>query len=356
MPLYRDVVRGYEVVYQPLNGYLLGTHRLADEWNLRHGMYAATPGTHRHHKDFNRRNNNPWNLERMDATEHIRLHNAASYGEDFDPELHGEAIKAAYERLRQDQAWYEQYRQQQIAKARAFWDDEHFAETREGRNAKIRDSWSDERREQTAARMRQYYEQMENRQRRSELSQQYWSSASTERHQQQAEIARQIRIREEITAEVVRLALDQTGSLRGAARLLNCDRAVFRRFPEVIHAFKGTRMRNHKIGAIRDLAGDHDVYCLTVPEAGNFALESGVFVRNCGIIINVTPLEPEWEGFVTIEISNTTPLPARIYANEGIGQVLFLESDEPCEISYADKQGKYQGQQGIVLPRIDPEE
>lgn len=74
-----------------------------------------------------------------------------------------------------------------------------------------------------------------------------------------------------------------------------------------------------------------------------------------GIIINVTPLEPEWTGFVTIEISNTTPLPARIYANEGIGQVLFLASDEPCTVSYADKKGKYQGQQGIVLPRIDRE-
>ncbi|NJN15106.1 MAG: dCTP deaminase [Oscillochloris sp.] len=73
----------------------------------------------------------------------------------------------------------------------------------------------------------------------------------------------------------------------------------------------------------------------------------------CGIIINVTPLEPEWRGYVTIEISNTTPLPARIYANEGIGQVLFLESDEECEISYADKAGKYMNQTGIVLPRID---
>jgi dCTP deaminase len=73
----------------------------------------------------------------------------------------------------------------------------------------------------------------------------------------------------------------------------------------------------------------------------------------CGIIVNVTPLEPEWEGYVTIEISNTTPLPARIYANEGIGQVIFLESDEECETSYADKRGKYQDQVGIVLPRID---
>jgi dCTP deaminase len=72
----------------------------------------------------------------------------------------------------------------------------------------------------------------------------------------------------------------------------------------------------------------------------------------CGIIVNVTPFEPEWEGFVTLEISNTTPLPARIYANEGIAQVLFFEADEICEVSYADKKGKYQKQQDIVLPKL----
>jgi dCTP deaminase len=72
----------------------------------------------------------------------------------------------------------------------------------------------------------------------------------------------------------------------------------------------------------------------------------------CGIIVNVTPFEPEWEGYVTLEISNTTPLPAKIYSNEGIAQVLFFEADEVCEISYADKKGKYQGQQTIVLPKI----
>lgn len=72
----------------------------------------------------------------------------------------------------------------------------------------------------------------------------------------------------------------------------------------------------------------------------------------CGIIVNVTPLEPEWEGFVTLEISNTTPLPAKIYANEGLAQVIFLEGDETCEISYADKKGKYQHQQGILLPKV----
>ena len=71
----------------------------------------------------------------------------------------------------------------------------------------------------------------------------------------------------------------------------------------------------------------------------------------CGIIVNVTPFEPEWEGYVTLEFSNTTPLPAKIYANEGVAQVLFFQSDEPCETSYADRGGKYQGQIGVTLPK-----
>lgn len=82
-----------------------------------------------------------------------------------------------------------------------------------------------------------------------------------------------------------------------------------------------------------------------------FCLGKSTYAR-CGLIVNVTPFEPEWEGFVTLEISNTTPLPARIYANEGIAQVLFFEADEACEISYADRKGKYQAQKDIVLPRI----
>ena len=71
----------------------------------------------------------------------------------------------------------------------------------------------------------------------------------------------------------------------------------------------------------------------------------------CGIIVNVTPFEPEWEGYVTLEFSNTTPLPARIYANEGVAQVVFFEADESCEVSYKDRKGKYQGQSGVTLPR-----
>jgi len=260
MPLYRGLRSGYEQVYQPINGDLLPTHRLADEWNVRNGIYEDLGGTHRHHIDSNRLNNRPTNLERMDASDHIRMHNAGNYGPDFDPAEHGAAIKPALDRFT-------------------------------------------------------------------------------------------INLRSEITAEVVRGALDRTGSIRGAARYLGCDRSLFRRFPGVIASFGGRPSRNHKIAAIRELPGDHDVYCLTVPEAGNFALEAGIFVKNCGIIVNVTPLEPEWEGHVTLEFSNTTPLPAKIYANEGVAQMLFFESDEVCETSYADRGGKYQGQRGVTLPK-----
>ena len=81
-----------------------------------------------------------------------------------------------------------------------------------------------------------------------------------------------------------------------------------------------------------------------------FCVGKSTYAR-CGIIVNVTPFEPEWEGYVTIEISNTTPLPAKIYANEGIAQIIFFEGED-CETSYADRQGKYQGQVGIVGPRV----
>jgi dCTP deaminase len=87
-----------------------------------------------------------------------------------------------------------------------------------------------------------------------------------------------------------------------------------------------------------------DVLCICVGKS--------TYAR-CGIIVNVTPLEPEWRGKVTIEISNTTPLPAKIYANEGIAQMLFLKADRICAVSYADKRGKYQDQTGLVLPKVD---
>ncbi len=350
MPLYRDPFRGYEMVYQPVNGHMYPTHRLADEWNLRHGIYPDIPGTHRHHRDHNRRNNRPWNIERMSAEEHIRYHNTISYGEDFDPAEHSAAIKSAFERLRQDPAWAERLSELQSARALEFWNDERYAEVR-ARVLAQRQNMSDETRSRMRESALQRYSDPAERERQGELMRKAWAG-DHDRRRRQAEFARNINLRAEITAEVVRAALDQTGSVRGAARLIGCDRSVFRRFPEVVHAFAGRKVKNHKVAAVRDLPGDHDVYCLTVPEAGNFALEAGVFVHNCGIIVNVTPLEPEWRGKVTIEISNTTPLPAKIYANEGIAQMMFFRGEGVCRTSYADKKGKYQDQKGLTLPFV----
>jgi deoxycytidine triphosphate deaminase/intein/homing endonuclease len=286
MPLYRDLARGYERVYQPIDGHLYPTHRLADEWNLRHEIYADAPATHRHHIDFDRRNNRPTNIQRMPASEHIRLHPS--------DETREALCRATLRRISQPGA----------------------------------------------------------RLHHSRLMAQAWQKGDGRRRMKQAEVARAINLRADGSEEAVRRALDDTGSIRGAAALLQCDRSAFRRFPETIAKFRGTpAYRNHKVVAVREIPGDHDVYCLTVPEAGNFALESGVFVKNCGIIVNVTPLEPEWEGHVTLEFSNTTPLPAKIYANEGVAQMLFFESDEICETSYRDRGGKYQGQRGVTLPK-----
>jgi deoxycytidine triphosphate deaminase len=250
MPLYRELFRGYEMVYQPINRHYTPTHRLADEWNLHHGVYTDRGGERRHHLDHDRRNNRPWNITRMAAAEHIRHHDRENFGAEFDPAEHGAAIREGFRRLTRDPAWRERFAAAQQARAQAFWRDPGYADVR-----------------------------------------------------------------------------------------------------SAVIAGRSNPCRNHKIEKIRDLPGDHDVYCLTVPEAGNFALESGVFVSNCGIIVNVTPFEPEWEGFVTLEFSNTTPLPAKIYANEGVAQVLFFEADEVCETSYKDRGGKYQSQQGVTLPK-----
>jgi len=128
------------------------------------------------------------------------------------------------------------------------------------------------------------------------------------------------------------------------------------------------RLSDERLGGIVDsdvlwdtvrekrFVGLEPVYDLTLPDTANF-VANDMIVHNstyarCGIIVNVTPFEPEWEGIVTLEVSNTTPLPAKIYANEGIAQVLFFESDEECEVSYADKKGKYQAQKVLTLPKL----
>jgi deoxycytidine triphosphate deaminase/intein/homing endonuclease len=351
MPLYRDLVRGYEAVYQPVDGFMYPTHRLADEWNLRHGVYADLPGTHRHHRDFDRRNNYPTNIERMEASAHIRLHNSDSYGEEFDPLVHGAAIRAALERRAQSPQWREDYARAQALRAREFWHGDRYKGIRQRLIEQLRNPSEQTRAAHRRAMLRRYADPAE-RERHAQVMVRAWAADDGSRRTRQAEVARRLNLRPEITSERVARALHVTGSIRGAADLLQCDRSVFRRFPSELAEFRGlARYRNHKVASIRELPGEHDVYCLTVPEAGNFALEAGVFVRNCGIIVNVTPLEPEWEGHVTLEFSNTTPLPAKIYANEGVAQMLFFESDEVCATSYKDRGGKYQGQRGVTLPK-----
>ena len=352
MPLYRTLRRGYEMTFQPLTGHMYPSHRLADEWNLRHGVYEDVAGTHRHHIDHQRTNNSPFNIMRMDASEHLSMHNAISYGEGFDAEEHGKSIRQSLTALRKNDKWYANYRKQQATRAKRFWHADEYSEARKVLNEKATARWTPEERQRQRERLASYWQ--DNDLARLECSQssiQMWSKAPESRRKAQAEHARSLKIRNDIDAQKVRMALDETGSIRGAARLLGVDRSVFRRFPQELASFRGEPVANHKVVSVRAVPGSHDVYCLTAPETGNFALEAGVFVSNCGIIVNVTPLEPEWEGHVTLEFSNTTPLPAKIYANEGVAQMLFFESDEICETSYADRGGKYQGQRGVTLPR-----
>ena len=328
MPLYRDTFRGYEAVYQPIDGFLYPTHRLADEWNVRNGIYAELP-----------------------ASEHIRLHNDENYRGDFDAEEHGAAISEALRARAQDPEWRGHFSFVQSHRGQEFWSNPRYAEIRQ-RLLEARRNPSEACRDAHRSAMVLRYADPRERAVHSERMRAAWGADDGTRRSKQAQIARMINLRSEISEDRLRRALDDAGSIRGAAALLNCDCSVFRRFPEMLARFRGTpAYRNHKIARVRELGGEHDVYCLTVPEAGNFALEAGVFVHNCGIIVNVTPLEPEWEGHVTLEFSNTTPLPARIYANEGVAQMLFFESDEVCGTSYADRGGKYQGQRGVTLPK-----
>jgi dCTP deaminase len=271
MPLYRQAARGYEMVYQPLDRHLYPTHRLADEWNLRYGVYQDAPGTHRRHLDGNRRNNRPWNV--------VRNHDPA------ERQRQSKLIKTAdVNRSFRRQQTYDVYR------------NSHYSVLVRGSLPK--------------------------------------------------------------QSPGALLSLRAAEALRGGEAISpsrggDCGSGE-PCSPKTAPPSHKMRIAddNHKVVSIREVPGEQDVYCLTVPEAGNFALEAGVFVSNCGIIVNVTPFEPEWEGYVTLEISNTTPLPAKIYANEGIAQVLFFEADEECEVSYADKKGKYQRQDSIVLPRL----
>ena len=232
MPLYRETARGYEMVYQPLTGHLYPTHRLADEWNLRHEIYADTPGTHRHHIDFDRANNRPTNIARMQAAEHIRMHNSESYGPGFDAEAHGIAIAEALERLARDPAWRDSFAKAQSDRAFKFWSEERYAEMRAQLIEKRRNPSQATRDAHSVAMQRRYSDPLE-RLRQSQISARVWARDDGSRRSRQAEIARRIKLRDEITAETVRAALDTTGQ---SEVLQTCSNAIvpffgdFRRF------------------------------------------------------------------------------------------------------------------------------
>ena len=240
MPLYRTLRRGYEMTFQPLTGQMLGTHRMADAWNLRHGLYGDVPGTHRHHLDHERLNNNPWNIMRMEASAHLRLHNDVNYGEGFDSLAHGAAISASLSRLRADDMWYARYRQAQSSRAASFWQDSKYVEARRDLCERQVQRWTPDERLRQAERQRDFWRSNPAaRARQGDRSRQAWLRSAPERRIDQAAHARGLNLRSDITAKSLRAALDATGSLRDAARYLDVDRSAFRRFPEVVAAFRG---------------------------------------------------------------------------------------------------------------------
>lgn len=349
MPLYKYYSRGYEMLldpYSPSAGMLRATHSLSDHWNIRHDVYSARDKQHRHHIDGNKLNNVPTNITRVDIGDHIRFHNAQ-----IDPMIYSVGKKAYYRRLRNDQKKYDEFKERQRGLALSFWNDDKYADQRRTLLESRKHISYETRQAMSISQQSRWKDNDDLHVEWSVLMKKAWDG-DQDRRTNQAEVARRVRTRHEITESVVIEALNKTGSIRGAAKEIGCDRSVFRRFPTIVDNFKKNQPNNHKVVSVRELPGMHDTFCLTVPESGNFALASGVFVSNCGMIVNITPSEPMWRGILTIEISNTTPLPAKVYACEGIAQMIFFQADEVCEVSYADKKGKYQNQQGIVVAKV----
>jgi len=338
MPLMRYEARGYEMTYCPKRGCLAGTHRMADAWNLRNGVYAKRKNQHRHHRDHDRRNNNPYNIKRMSASKHIRMHNAEKFSDPGYMEFHTSQIKKGLSKYiaNNPEKWLAAQRQKRVD----FWQEEQYAESRERMLKKRNKTLSSaEHRQGCRDRM---LARIKSAALKGEVAFERRSGEDHHNH------------RGDLTDKRVMRAFKEIGTVVGAADFLNVSKqTLYRRFEDLITKAqqKGYLACNHKVLSVTRLKKRRDVYCVTVPNTHNFALEAGVFVHNCGIIVNVTPLEPEWEGHVTLEFSNTTNLPARIYANEGVAQMLFFQSDEECEVSYKDRGGKYQGQTGVTRPK-----
>ena len=344
VPLYEKRFRGRRMIYIPRLRNWLPAHWLADNWNVRHGIYSDVPGTHRHHKNGDKTDDDPTNIERKSVSAHVRYHNTVYYGEGFDADMHALLIRNALAKRMKDPEWAKAVSRMNSGKAKRFWADP----ANRGKQRKViealRAAWTPEREKAHVQRMVAYNATVtsEERSRR-------WSP---ERRAKQAEVMRRVRA-----------------------------------------AYYGG---NHTVVSVKTVKGQQDVYCVTSMDTGNFALASGVIAQNCGLIVNCTPLEPEWRGKVTMELSNTTPLPIKVYAGEGIAQVYFLRSDEcregvhvsvkrmleqvtevagsfpvprhfayafdlireserssGCQVSYADRKGRYQDQAGLTHPFVD---
>jgi len=277
------------------------------------------PGLHVHHKDGNMLDSHPDNLKMLTPSEHATHHNI----EEQRHLMGGERFKFLYET------------------------DENFRQNiNKGLHSAEAKRKADEGR-------RRFLDANPDHSRSNQKKSSAIRWAKSDARTNQAEVARLNFSRKDITAESVTKALLEAGSKRGASRILNADRSVFKRFPDVIDQFeKGTLCSNHKVMSVKSVEGTHPTYCLTAPETGNFALSAGVFVNNCGIIANATPAEAGWHGYLTLEFSNSSKADCRIYANEGVVQLLFMEG-EPCDTTYADRRGKYQAQEPqVTLARI----
>jgi len=406
MPLYRVETRGYEAVIQPMSWSYTSTHFLADAWNLRHGVYNndTQEVIHRHHIDHDRTNNRPSNITRVDASTHISQHNRARMDDPVWFEGWKEKITEGQRVANQDPVKFEALKQRGRDGAHVLWNAPEHEASREKILTQLRGYWEGdsgaEARAKQAEIMRMRTADAKFAADHLERLNLMWQDEDF-RAMMAAQCAT-INIREDITEDNVREALTTEGSIRGTARKLNCDRSVFRRFSEVICEFKEkwktasitsaqflTMLReygsvtaackaigigrkyatnhfkqeiehfynapvaeNHKVVSVRRTGKVTDVYCASVPEYGNFALAAGVFVKNCAVFVNVTPLEPGWTGELVVEIFNPLQVPVRLYPDEGVGQIFFMRSQNAPANPYNARSGKYQYQTGIVKAKV----
>lgn len=316
LPLYTSVAKGYERVWDPFNRKFLPVSRMVDSMLTRNGkLKPRKKDDHIHHKDRNKRNNNPKNIERISAIEHTKLHNKEKD-------------------LSQQSKNYWSNAENKINHLKILHTSEVF--------------------KKAGASRKKFYSTEEGKEVSKKARDKMWQSRGKEGRSRQAEVIRNLNLRSDITEETLTQALLESGTIRGASKILKVDRSAFRRFPNIIKAFKEKKLQNnHSVIIVSNVSQkEEDVYCLTATETGNFALDAGVIVQNCGLIVNVTPGEPEWIGKWTVELSNTTNLPIRVFLNEGIMQCIFLKGEQTCRTSYADKKGKYQNQSGMTLPKV----